>query len=405
MNIDSQPEIMSMSSIEPQDIFPEGEGVVRVPVTEKRFCTYCGRRFSRDEHLNRHLRIHTNVKPFRCGDCLAEFNRKDLLSRHMKNTHQSGGPDDSGVYTTKSAGSQRTAKACEACRKSKIKCCREDTTDTPCRSCAKKGIECATRKYLREQTKQPSQMGTQPGDSRETSVVPSLSSTSPTPEPESDEVDTPPVALLTPALEFGEQPGMHDMFPMSSLSGGHAGHMVAHPLAQPGVNAMRLQSYIADDALDWSSMASRDAIPSTSTFASSEWNLFAASQPTSSSVVAASLQPGMAWHATDKNLFMSENIVTSPVQTFGNAQSPALEEWATPMTQVNSATACWETAQRRLSNSDYANENADLSPLQPSAQHHQAFSSPDQWTDSGYSQYPFDILPEPNPGWYYIPGQ
>ncbi|ORY14062.1 hypothetical protein BCR34DRAFT_246071 [Clohesyomyces aquaticus] len=55
---------------------------------EKRFqCQHCQRLFARLEHLQRHERIHSGVKPFRCAECNYSFTRSDLLVRHERLTH------------------------------------------------------------------------------------------------------------------------------------------------------------------------------------------------------------------------------------------------------------------------------------------------------------------------------
>ncbi|KAH8812108.1 hypothetical protein F5884DRAFT_898432 [Xylogone sp. PMI_703] len=52
-------------------------------------CQFCQRSFSRLEHLQRHLRIHTNDKPFSCCICLKSFGRSDLMARHKRLVHSS----------------------------------------------------------------------------------------------------------------------------------------------------------------------------------------------------------------------------------------------------------------------------------------------------------------------------
>ncbi|GAB0099263.1 zinc finger protein 420 [Sergentomyia squamirostris] len=49
------------------------------------FCTTCNKAFYRQEHLDRHLRIHMpSEKKFECTVCQKKFNRKDNLRSHMR---------------------------------------------------------------------------------------------------------------------------------------------------------------------------------------------------------------------------------------------------------------------------------------------------------------------------------
>ncbi|PKK46141.1 hypothetical protein CI102_8369 [Trichoderma harzianum] len=50
-------------------------------------CPYCQRSFSRLEHLQRHIRSHTNDKPFSCEICSRSFGRNDLVIRHKRLVH------------------------------------------------------------------------------------------------------------------------------------------------------------------------------------------------------------------------------------------------------------------------------------------------------------------------------
>lgn len=48
-------------------------------------CSYCLRRFKRQEHLKRHFRsLHTSEKPYECPICLKKFSRTDNLNQHLK---------------------------------------------------------------------------------------------------------------------------------------------------------------------------------------------------------------------------------------------------------------------------------------------------------------------------------
>lgn len=57
---------------------------------KKHQCPLCFARFQRPEHVKRHLKSHSNEKPFACDypDCNRRFNRKDNLKAHLKKIHK-----------------------------------------------------------------------------------------------------------------------------------------------------------------------------------------------------------------------------------------------------------------------------------------------------------------------------
>ena len=50
-------------------------------------CTVCGRGFTQQIDLQRHLTRHTGEKPFKCHLCTAQFIRADNLRKHCKDAH------------------------------------------------------------------------------------------------------------------------------------------------------------------------------------------------------------------------------------------------------------------------------------------------------------------------------
>ncbi|KIV91822.1 hypothetical protein PV10_06319 [Exophiala mesophila] len=113
------------------------------------FCTYCGREFARNEHLERHVRTHTKVRPYKCLICHGSFTRSDLLQKHyLSHTEKE-------VYSVKDLinprvlsdhsnyvpNNQQITVACTNCAKSKTRCDHKQ----PCGRCKAKGLTCETR--------------------------------------------------------------------------------------------------------------------------------------------------------------------------------------------------------------------------------------------------------------------
>ena len=53
----------------------------------KHSCGQCGQTFTKAEHLVRHQRSHSGLRPYRCHHCNHRFARPDTLSRHSRRQH------------------------------------------------------------------------------------------------------------------------------------------------------------------------------------------------------------------------------------------------------------------------------------------------------------------------------
>ena len=58
------------------------------PVARPYQCGVCQKAFIRNEHLRRHMLIHSGEKPYSCPTCSKSFPRREHLSKHMRAQHK-----------------------------------------------------------------------------------------------------------------------------------------------------------------------------------------------------------------------------------------------------------------------------------------------------------------------------
>jgi hypothetical protein len=91
-------------------------------------CSICGRGFGKQEHLVRHMRIHTRERPYPCPSCHKSFARRDVLNRHIA-AHN----DHNDIVTQLPA-----SRACFRCASDRVKCSRGQK----CVRCLQRGYSC-----------------------------------------------------------------------------------------------------------------------------------------------------------------------------------------------------------------------------------------------------------------------
>ncbi|KAL1965790.1 hypothetical protein VTN77DRAFT_5111 [Rasamsonia byssochlamydoides] len=98
-------------------------------------CGYCKRHYNRADHLIRHVRSHTQEKPYVCHVCGKGFARPDLLKRHATGHQQRDGKRKRPASYVHAS---RVTQACTSCAASKLKCDEEK----PCRRCRDRSLTC-----------------------------------------------------------------------------------------------------------------------------------------------------------------------------------------------------------------------------------------------------------------------
>lgn len=69
-------------------------------------CKFCGKNFTRNYGLEKHLRIHASLKPFLCETCNDSFSSKESLRQHVR-----GHTHDDITYTCQNCGKQFPKKS------------------------------------------------------------------------------------------------------------------------------------------------------------------------------------------------------------------------------------------------------------------------------------------------------
>ncbi|KAI1639473.1 hypothetical protein F4809DRAFT_648556 [Biscogniauxia mediterranea] len=101
-------------------------------------CADCKRRYSRPEHLARHIQTHTLGKRFFCQVCGKAFARADLLKRHTANHENDGDTTKKRRRVDASPGAGRVSHACRPCATARVKC--EEIK--PCTRCRNRNLNC-----------------------------------------------------------------------------------------------------------------------------------------------------------------------------------------------------------------------------------------------------------------------
>ncbi|KAK2785073.1 hypothetical protein FQN53_007966 [Emmonsiellopsis sp. PD_33] len=110
------------------------------PQPNSRFfqCGTCQQKYSRLDHLARHVRSHTREKPYICTVCSKSFSRTDLLKRHAAGHEDLPGDSKRKKRKRPPNAPGRVTQACNTCATLHLKC----EEQKPCRRCQLKDIPC-----------------------------------------------------------------------------------------------------------------------------------------------------------------------------------------------------------------------------------------------------------------------
>ncbi|KAK0747035.1 hypothetical protein B0T18DRAFT_369780 [Schizothecium vesticola] len=101
-------------------------------------CGLCSSQYKRLDHLSRHVRSHTQTKPYQCHVCAKAFGRTDLLKRHLAAHGVDNGPNRRQAARALRDTPVRVSQACRACATNHLRC----SEPKPCRRCIERETEC-----------------------------------------------------------------------------------------------------------------------------------------------------------------------------------------------------------------------------------------------------------------------
>ncbi|KAK1829745.1 hypothetical protein QBC39DRAFT_332169 [Podospora conica] len=101
-------------------------------------CGLCSSQYKRLDHLSRHVRSHTQTKPYQCHVCAKAFGRTDLLKRHLAAHGVDNGPNRRQAARALRDTPVRVSQACRACATNHLRC----SEPKPCRRCTERETEC-----------------------------------------------------------------------------------------------------------------------------------------------------------------------------------------------------------------------------------------------------------------------
>ncbi|TLD08070.1 hypothetical protein PspLS_10588 [Pyricularia sp. CBS 133598] len=120
---------------------PQSAGASSAAPSNMFQCGICARSYSRADHLTRHIRSHTQHKPYTCQHCGKSFGRIDLLRRHVAahNPENASGKGGRGGRIARGQHlERRVSQACRNCSQNHLRC----SDSKPCSRCVKDGLEC-----------------------------------------------------------------------------------------------------------------------------------------------------------------------------------------------------------------------------------------------------------------------